>query len=101
MTEYISVYVAMASFPEVQARAQAELDAVVGPGPDRLPSFDDMPDLPYYISAILNACLPWRPVSPIIISHASIKEDVFRGYRIPAGSAIVSNAWYVTERYPP
>ena len=32
-------------FPEVQARAQAEIDAVVGP--DRLPNFGDRESLPY------------------------------------------------------
>jgi hypothetical protein len=35
---------AMIAFPEVQRRAQTEIDAVVGR--DRLPSFADSPHLP-------------------------------------------------------
>jgi Cytochrome P450 len=36
---------AMVTFPEVQRRAQPELDAVVGPA--HLPTFADAPRLPY------------------------------------------------------
>ena len=36
---------AMTMYPEVQKKAKAELDAVVGP--DRLPEFADREQLPY------------------------------------------------------
>ena len=49
----------MANYPDVQAKAQAELDAVVGP--DRLPEFSDYPNLPY-INAIISELLRWKPV---------------------------------------
>ena len=42
-------FMAMVCYPEVQAKARAELDAVVGP--NRLPSFEDRDSLPY-ITAI-------------------------------------------------
>jgi cytochrome P450 len=45
---------AMIAFPEVQRRAQAELDAVVGH--DRLPTFDDAPRL-LYVRAIFAEVL--------------------------------------------
>lgn len=48
-------------FPEKQKRAQEELDRVVGP--DRLPTFDDRPSLPY-IEAIISECFRWHPTSP-------------------------------------
>jgi hypothetical protein len=35
----------MILYPEVAARAQAEIDEVIGP--DRLPTFEDRPHLPY------------------------------------------------------
>lgn len=44
----------MLLYPEVQQRAQAELDEVVGN--DILPSFDDRPRLPY-IEAIVKEVL--------------------------------------------
>ena len=40
----------MMCFPEVQMKAQAELDRVVS---GRLPDFGDMPDLPY-LSALVK-----------------------------------------------
>ena len=43
----------MVCYPEVQMKAQAELDRVVT---GRLPNFGDMPDLPY-ISALVNEVL--------------------------------------------
>ena len=53
---------AMLHFPEVQAKAHAELDAVVGRS--RLPDFNDRPNLPY-IGAIVSEALRWKPVLPL------------------------------------
>ena len=80
----------MASHPEVQARAQAELESVLGP--DRLPTYDDWADLPY-VTAVMKECLRWRPVVPLSVMHMSIEEDEYRGFRIPKGSIVISNIW--------
>lgn len=45
-------------YPEVQAKAQAEIDRVIGR--DRLPTLEDRQDLPY-IDCILWECLRWNP----------------------------------------
>lgn len=42
---------AMLTFPEVQSRAQEEIDSVVGR--DRLPEFSDIERLPY-LSAVMK-----------------------------------------------
>ena len=60
---------AMLAFPEVQRRAQAEIDDVVGR--DRLPTFADSPRLPY-VHAIIKEVLRWRPILPCGIPHAEI-----------------------------
>mgnify|MGYP002404295117 CR=1 FL=1 len=52
----------MACHPEVQAKARAEIDAVVGP--DRLPDFSDEPRIPY-LKAVIMEVVRWRPVSVI------------------------------------
>ena len=52
----------MLQHPEVQERAQAEIDAVVGT--NRLPDFDDRPNLPY-VEAILMEILRMYPVAPL------------------------------------
>jgi cytochrome P450 len=81
---------AMIAFPEVQRRAQAEIDAVVGR--DRLPSFADAPRLPY-VCAILKEVLRWRPTSPLGVPHVATKEDWYEGMYIPKGTVCISNLW--------
>ena len=53
---------AMVLHPEVQAKAQADIDRVIGK--DRLPDFDDRPELPY-LDAMLCETLRWHPVVPL------------------------------------
>ena len=81
---------AMACYPEVQAKARAELDTVVGP--NRLPEYEDEPSLPY-IRAVAKELLRWRSVVPYGIPHRSLEDDEYRGYLIPKGSIVVSNIW--------
>ena len=80
----------MAQNPHVQRKAQAELDAVVGP--DRLPEFSDRAVLPY-VNAVIQEVKRWHSVTPTGISHRSMAEDEWNGYRIPAGTVIVPNQW--------
>ena len=54
-----SFILAMIRFPEVQRRAQAEIDSVISQ--DRLPCLDDRPSLPY-LYAVINEL--YRRVSP-------------------------------------
>ncbi|KAJ7262470.1 cytochrome P450 [Mycena rebaudengoi] len=86
---------AMLANPDVQKKAQEEIDAVVREG--HLPSFDDEESLPY-VSAIVMEVLRWKPVTPMGVPHAIAVEDTYRGYRIPAGSIVIANVWW-TE-YP-
>lgn len=80
----------MVTYPEVQKRAQAEIDAVIGP--HRLPTMRDAKDLPY-LSAIIKESLRWRPVIPLSIVHRSLEEDEYKGFRIPKGTSVVSSPW--------
>ena len=50
----MTFFLAMVLYPEVQSRAQEEIDRVVGP--DRLPEFKDREDLPY-VDAVYKECL--------------------------------------------
>ena len=52
----------MALYPEVQKKAQAEIDDVVGP--NRLPNFRDRFSLPY-INAVVKESSRWNLVLPI------------------------------------
>ena len=59
------LFLAMALYPEVQKKAQEELDNVIGN--DRLPEFSDRDSLPY-INAVVKELLRWNPVLPLGIS---------------------------------
>lgn len=85
----------MVQEPHVQKRAHEELDTVIGR--DRFPSFEDKDDLPY-INALCKEVLRWHPVLPLGIPHGSVAEDEYKGMRIPKGTAVVPNAWYVNLR---
>ncbi|ELU41976.1 cytochrome P450 oxidoreductase, putative [Rhizoctonia solani AG-1 IA] len=80
----------LTAFPDVQKKAQAEIDSVVGS--DHAPTPEDFDRLPY-IQAIIKECHRWRPVAPLAIPHGTIQEETYRGYRIPAGSTIFVNNW--------
>lgn len=52
----------MTMYPDVQKRAQVELDRLVGN--DRLPTFEDREQLPY-INALVKETLRWNPAIPL------------------------------------
>lgn len=64
----------MTLYPHVQARAQAEVDSVIGPAGQRLPSFSDRPDLPY-VEAIVLELLRWNPAVPLGRLIADIQKQ--------------------------
>ena len=101
----------MALYPEVQKKAQAEIDVVVGP--NRFPDFHERPSLPY-INAVVKESSRWNLVGPlgrsfqvvfIIVAtilmssggipHMSSKDDEYNGFFIPKGTVIIGNAWLI------
>lgn len=52
----------MCLYPEVQRRARAELDRIIGN--ERLPGIGDRANLPY-IEAIMKETFRWIPVAPM------------------------------------
>jgi cytochrome P450 len=85
---------AMLAYPETQARAQAEIDAVVGRA--RLPTFADFPHLPY-IRAMVKEILRWRPVGPLGSPHRSTEDDWYEGMFIPKGTICMPNIWHMNR----
>ncbi|KIK62406.1 hypothetical protein GYMLUDRAFT_164416 [Collybiopsis luxurians FD-317 M1] len=91
---------AMAQYPEVQRKAQAEIDRVIGTS--RLPFFTDRPQLPY-IEAVLREVYRWNPMGPIAEPHLVMAEDVYRDWVLPKGATVIANSWGVLhdpEIYP-
>jgi cytochrome P450 len=83
---YISaVMQAMVLFPAVATTAQEEWDRVCG---SRMPTLDDMPNLPY-IRACVKESLRWMPTDILGVPHAVIREDEYMGYTIPKGAGVM------------
>ncbi|XP_014674000.1 PREDICTED: cytochrome P450 18a1-like [Priapulus caudatus] len=78
--------------PDVQLRAQAEIDAIVGR--DRLPGFEDQPHLPNTESTILEI-QRYANLLPMGSPHATTEEVQLGGYTIPAGTTVVGLLWCV------
>lgn len=76
----------MAMFPDVQKKAQAELATVVESS--RLPKFTDLAGLTY-LKALVMETLRWMPSAPVGLPHASIEDDVYRGYHIPKATMVI------------
>ncbi|CCO36288.1 O-methylsterigmatocystin oxidoreductase Short=OMST oxidoreductase [Rhizoctonia solani AG-1 IB] len=91
---------AMIQNPDVQAKAQAEIDAVVGGR--RLPEMDDEHKLPY-VGRVIKEVLRWRPVIPLGVPHACAEDDTYKGYFIPKDAIVMGNIWAMSfdpEVYP-
>ncbi|KAJ7791271.1 cytochrome P450 [Mycena leptocephala] len=74
---YTAVFVlAMTLHPECQAKAQKEIDSVVGDL--RLPDFEDRKHLPF-VECILQETLRWNPGVPLGVPHCVMQDDVYRG----------------------
>jgi len=89
----LSGILAMVCFPEVQKKAQEEIDRVVGN--ERSPTWEDEAQLPY-LKALTEEVLRWRPVAVLGgTPHSVVQDDVYEGYNIPKGSTILCNLWAI------
>lgn len=97
-----SLVLYMLKYPEVQHRAQQELDALLGDV--RLPTLEDQGSLPY-LQAVIKEVLRIVPPAPLgermrhnlCIVHSFVAgvvhllrtEDVYKNYMLPAGSIVM------------
>ncbi|TIA38080.1 cytochrome P450 [Aureobasidium pullulans] len=88
-----SFCLAMCHHPQYQSILHEEIDRVCG---DRLPKLSDMPDMPV-LRAFIRETLRWRPPVPTGIPHESVKDDIYEGYLIPAGSVMHPLEWSISR----
>jgi len=84
----------MVLYPDVQARARAELNQVVKH--DQIPSIGDKASLPY-LDAVFREVLRWHPPAPLGVPHATTQDDVYDGYFIPKGTTVMVNQWALSR----
>ncbi|KAG8983993.1 hypothetical protein FRB90_005628 [Tulasnella sp. 427] len=103
---------AMSLFPLVQEKAWSEIDRVIGS--QRLPVMDDIPNMPYMHAVVLET-LRWNPTATFgnlsdadevldtyyqidsAVPHVSREDEVYGGYYIPKGTAVIANAWGISQ----
>ncbi|CAE6478798.1 hypothetical protein ACGC1H_003061 [Rhizoctonia solani] len=85
---------AMVLYPEVQKKAQEELDSVIGN--TRLPTIEDRDRLKY-VEMIMQETFRWAPVAPLAIPHTCFQDDTYKGYYIPKGAIVIGNVWAMTR----
>ncbi|KAI7727569.1 hypothetical protein M8C21_028977 [Ambrosia artemisiifolia] len=81
--------------PEIQAKAQSEIDSVVGLG--RPVSDADLPNLPY-LRAIVKETLRVHPPGPLLSwARLAIHDTHVGPYIVPAGTTAMVNMWAITH----
>lgn len=85
----------MVLHPEIQAKAQSEIDTVVGLS--RAVSDSDLPHLPY-LNAIIKETLRMHPPGPLLSwARLAIHDTQIGEYSIPAGTTAMVNMWAITH----
>ena len=106
----------MALYSEVQKKAQAEIDAVIGP--NRLPDFHHRPSMPY-INAVVKESSRWNLTGPLgrcfCCRHCCYRSrlvpkvfpacllstmNIYNGFYFPKGTIVFGNAWLVGSINP-
>ncbi|CAI4212018.1 unnamed protein product [Parascedosporium putredinis] len=89
----VTFMLACCCFRDAMLKAQAEIDAVIGPS--RSPHWDDSPNLPY-VNAFVKEVFRWRSVAIIGGQpHAPTQDDTYKGWLIPAGTWVQGNVWAI------
>lgn len=85
----------MVLHPEIQAKAQSEIDNVVGK--TQMVSNSDLPNLPY-LNAIVKETLRFHPPGPLLSwARLAIHDTHVGEHFIPAGTTAMVNMWAITH----
>ncbi|KAK7061420.1 cytochrome P450 [Favolaschia claudopus] len=86
-----SFFLAMTLYPETQAKAQAEIDAVIGG--DRLPPRR----LTLQVLLSWQIVIRWHSAVPTGVLHRAMQDDVYEGHFIPKGALLLTNIHRMTH----
>uniref|UniRef100_A0A669PF52 Cytochrome P450 family 2 subfamily J member 2 n=1 Tax=Phasianus colchicus TaxID=9054 RepID=A0A669PF52_PHACC len=78
----------MAIYPDIQARVQAEIDAVIGQ--TRQPALEDRNKMPY-TNAVIHEVQRKGNIIPFNVPREAMKDTVLAGFRVPKGTILIPN----------
>ncbi|MGB3640751.1 MAG: cytochrome P450 [Rivularia sp. (in: cyanobacteria)] len=84
----------LAQHPQVEAKLWDELKSVLG---GRLPTIEDLPQLPYANMVIKESMRLYPPVA--IFGREAVEDYQLDGYEIPSGCVVMLSQW-VMHRHP-
>jgi cytochrome P450 len=104
------IWYLLSTHPDAERKLVEEVDSVLR---GAVPTFDDLPRLPYTRMVIDETLRLYPPA--FVVSRTAIAEDEIGGFRIPAQSAVFLSAWtthrsrlywenpdeFDPERFPP
>ena len=79
------------AYPAAIQKAREEMDSVCGTKALRLPTLNDLPNLPY-TCAVVKELLRWRPIVPLTPQRVLVRDLDFEGYKFPAGTEFLTNS---------
>ncbi|TRY77256.1 hypothetical protein TCAL_17372 [Tigriopus californicus] len=82
--------------PHVQAKAQAEIQQVVGN--NRMVDLEDRPNLPY-VQAMIHEIIRFSDIHPIGVMHSPSEDTELEGFKLPKGTFIFPN-FHAVHRDP-
>lgn len=82
----------MIQFPEVQKKAQEEINRVIGM--NRLPQIEDRDKLPY-VESVVKEAFRWSPAVPLGFPHAMSEPRKCHHSTIPKGAIILPAVWWL------
>ncbi|KAL1023333.1 hypothetical protein UPYG_G00039360 [Umbra pygmaea] len=82
----------MINYPEIQAKVQAEIDAVVGSS--RQPSVEDRDSMPY-TDAVLHEIQRKGNIIPLNVTRVATKDTKIGGYIIPKNTLVLGTLYSV------
>ncbi|KAF9077321.1 cytochrome P450 [Rhodocollybia butyracea] len=90
----LTFMLAMTLNPLAQAKAQEEIDRVIGT--QRLPDFTDRKRLSY-VEAVYRETARWYPAVPLGTPRRAVQTDMYDGYCIPEGTTMYPNIWAISR----
>uniref|UniRef100_H2YXA8 Uncharacterized protein n=1 Tax=Ciona savignyi TaxID=51511 RepID=H2YXA8_CIOSA len=83
--------VCLLNFPECQDKIHQEIDQIIGSAVPNMSHQEKMP----YLRAFIQEVHRFQTIAGLNIPHCVTEDCILYGYRIPKGTPVMSNIWFV------
>uniref|UniRef100_H2YXA2 Uncharacterized protein n=1 Tax=Ciona savignyi TaxID=51511 RepID=H2YXA2_CIOSA len=86
--------VCLLNFPECQDKIHQEIDQIIGKLNYAVPNMSHQEKMPY-LRAFIQEVHRFQTIAGLNIPHCVTEDCILYGYRIPKGTPVMSNIWFV------